>query len=441
MTRARWSLVVLALAIASSAAGQDAGLPDDVLVVPEDEAPAQDGYSPDEAQAQEPLRFTGYLDVGFAKAFGNGSSFRADDRRVPLDYGNDAFAPAVNSRGEVASTDSQGRFTNGFLPRSAGIGSTPSFLLNTLSADLRVQPRNLPLFAFARVQLMPRFLASGDATRVELQQAFGRWSPFKTHELAVFLGRFDSVFGIEYLENEANLRVGITPSLTARYTTGHGLGAKAFYRAHVPAMWSAFSINLAATTNGTRIEALVPVSASLNGAVVGSGRLGYELNLQRVQLKLGASGLYGPRNDVRLGTARQLAFGGDLRLSAFGFSLAAEFVHLIDEPASGSLKRTGTTAAELATGFTVTGGWGRLGYTLPFTSKAFSGTTLYVRYDRRHGRFEGFPELRTDRLTAGLRLDLFDMLALKAEVLLNRELVGAPFVDNDVFTSSAVFTW
>ena len=30
---------------------------------------------------------------------------------------------------------------------------------------------------------------------------------------------------------------------------------------------------------------------------------------------------------------------------------------------------------------------------------------------------------------------------LKAEVLLNRELVGAPLVDNDVFTSSAVFTW
>lgn len=430
-------LVSSSVALAQSETEVDGGVVE-VLEVPEDEGPA--GYTPDEAQSQEPLRFTGYLDVGFAKAMGNGSSFGPNDDRVPLDYGNDAFAPMVNSRGEVASTRTD-RFTNGFLPRSVGIGSAPSFLINTVSADVRVQPRNLPLFAFARVQFMPRFSSTGDATRVELQQAFGRWSPFKTQELAVFLGRFDSVFGIEYLETEANLRVNVTPSLIARYTTGQGLGAKAFYRAHVPALWSAFSVNVAATTNGTRIEALVPVSASLTGAIVGSGRLGYELNLQKVQLRLGMSGLYGPRNDVALGSARQLGLGGDVRLSLFGFALSGEFLHLIDEPAKTALKVTGTGTKELASGFRVTGGWARLAYTFPFTSKAFTGVTLFVRYDRRHGRFEGSEELQTDRLTGGLRVDLFEVLALKAEVLLNRELVGAPFVDNDVFTSSAVLTW
>lgn len=430
---------LLLVAVLPFAAGAQEAVEEVVVEAPEDEA--NQGYSPDESQAQEPIRFTGYLDVGFAKATGNGSSFRSNDDRVPLDYGNDAFAPAVNSRGEVASTDSTGRFTNGFLPRSVGIGSTPSLLLNTLSADVRVQPRNLPVFLFARLQLMPRLLSTGDVTRVELQQAFGRLSPFKAHEFAVFLGRFDSVFGIEYLENEANLRLGITPSLTARYTTGHGLGAKAFYRVQVASLWSAFSVNLAGTTNGTRIEALVPVSASLTGAVVGSARLGYELNLQKVQVKLGVSGLYGPRNDVRVGTAKQLAIAGDLRVNAFGFSLAGEVLRLIDERGAGALKVTGTTQAELASGFQVTGGWARLGYTLPFTSPAFTGATVYVRYDRRHGQFEGFTELQTDRLTGGVRVDLFEVLALKAEVLLNRELAGAPLVDNDVFTSSAVFTW
>lgn len=435
------ALLLVALLPLAATAQESAGpeVEDVVVEVPEDEA--NQGYSPDESQAQDPIRFTGYLDVGFAKATGNGSSFRPNDNRVPLDYGNDAFAPAVNSRGEVASTDATGRFTNGFLPRSVGIGSTPSLLLNTLSADVRVQPRNLPVFLFARLQLMPRLLPTGDVTRVELQQAFGRLSPFKAHEFAIFLGRFDSVFGVEYLENEANLRLGITPSLTARYTTGHGLGAKAFYRVQVASLWSAFSVNLAGTTNGTRIEALVPVSASLTGAVVGSARLGYELNLQKVQVKLGVSGLYGPRNDVRLGTAKQLALGGDLRVNAFGFSLAGEVLHLIDERGAGALKVTGTTQAELASGFQVTGGWARLGYTLPFTSPAFTGATLYVRYDRRHGQFEGFTQLQTDRLTGGVRVDLFEVLALKAEVLLNRELAGAPLVDNDVFTSSAVFTW
>lgn len=412
---------------------------DEVIEVPVDDGP--DGYTPDEAKAEEALRFTGYVDIGLAKATGNGSSFSPADTRSPLDYGVDAFAPAVNSRGEVASTDSGGRFTNGFLPRSVGIGSAPSFLINTVSADVRFQPRGLPFFLFARLQLMPRFQAGGDSTRVELQQAFGRVSPFKNHELAIFLGRFDSVFGMEYLENEANLRPGITPSLIARYTTGQGLGAKAFYRFQLPTIWSAVSFNVAATNNGTRIEALVPVDASLTGSFVGSARIGYELNLQHLQVKLGVSGLYGPRNDQRSTTAQQLALAGDLRISAYGFSLAGEFLSLVDEHSPGGGKFTGQGPAELASGFEVYGGWGRLSYSLPWKTEVFTSTTLYGRYDRRHAEFEGYTPVHTDRFTVGLRLDLWDLVALKLEALFNRELSGAPNLDNDVFTSSAVFTW
>lgn len=417
----------------------------ETLEIPvEVEVPADDpgdGYTPDEQQADETLRVTGYIDVGFSKASGDGSSFAPNDNRVPLDYGVDAFAPAVNSRGEVASTDTNGRFTNGFLPRSVGIGSNPSFLINTASADIRFQPRNIPLFFFMRAQLMPRFTGSGDGTRVDLQQAFGRWSPFKTAELAVFLGRFDSVFGMEYLENEANLRVGVTPSLIARYTTGHGLGAKAFYRVQLPGIWSAVSFNFAATNNGTRIEALVPVDASLTGNFVGSGRIGYELNLQAIQIKVGVSGLYGPRNDQKVATARQMAIAGDFRLYVAGISLAGEFLRLKDERGPEAGKYTAVTVGEIPSGFDVWGGWGRLAYTLPWKGTVVTGVTIYGRYDRRHAQFEGFTEVRTERYTAGARIDLWDFLALKAEYLFNRELAGAPNVDNDVFTSSAVFTW
>ncbi len=411
----------------------------EVVEVPVDDGP--DGYTPDEAKAEDPLRFTGYVDIGFAKATGNGSSFSRDDTRTPLDYGVDAFAPAVNSRGDVASTDANGRFTNGFLPRSVGIGSGPSFLINTVSADVRFQPRGLPFFLFARLQLMPRFQGQGDSTRVELQQAFGRVSPFKTQELAIFLGRFDSVFGMEYLENEANLRMGITPSLIARYTTGQGLGAKAFYRFQLPAIWSAVSFNVAATNNGTRIEALVPIDASLTGGFVGSARVGYELNLQHLQVKLGASGLYGPRNDQRFLSATQWALAGDLRITAYGFSLAGEFLNLNDAHSPGSGKFTGQGPAELASAFEVYGGWGRLSYTLPVKTEVFTSTSVYGRYDRRHAEFEGYTQVRTDRFTAGARVDLWDLIALKFEAIFNRELDGAPHVDNDVFTSSAVFTW
>jgi hypothetical protein len=329
-----------------------------------------------------------------------------------------------------------------------GIGNRPSFLLNTASVDVRVQPRGVPLFVFARVQFMPRLSPTGDVTRVDLQQAFARYSPFKQAELAFFLGRFDSVFGIEYLENEANLRLGITPSLTARYTTGQGLGAKVFYRVQLPGIWSALSLNASATTNGTRIEALVPVFGSLTGSIVGSGRLGYELNLQKVQAKLGVSGLYGPRSDVAFDArapSRQWAVSGDVRVNAFGFALAAELTHLedsrVEAPAIATPKQTGLGPAELASGFVVTGGWVRLGYTLPWTTSALTAATFYARYDRREGRFVDFTQLKTARWTFGVRVDLWEFLALKAEYLTNRELAGAPLIDNDVFTSSAVFTW
>ncbi len=400
-----------------------------------------EGYTPTDDSISDALKVAGYVDVGFAKAQGDGTSFPAGDTRSPADYGVDPFAPAVNSRGDVAGTPGD-RFTNGFLPRSVGIGGNPSFLLNTLSAELRFAPRTYPVFAFARVQLMPRFSGTGgDGTRVELQQAFGRFNPFSSQEFSISAGRFDSVFGIEYLETEANLRLGITPSLIARYTTGQSLGLKAFYRLELPSLWSGLSLNVAATNGGTRVEGLVPIDASLTGGPVGSARLGYELNLTGLQLKLGASGLYGPRNDQLSRGAMQRAVGGDLRLLWKGVQLAGELLSLHDDQSPIAAKLTGQGPAELASQFDVLGGWVRLGWTLPFKLEQLTGVTLYGRWDRRHGHFEGFPALDTDRFTLGVQLALYEAVLLKAEYLFNRELKGAPVVDNDVFTSSLVVTW
>ena len=89
---------------------------------------------------------------------------------------------------------------------------------------------------FSRVQFLPRFIDAadgGDGTRVVVEQAFGRLVPFDSQELALTVGKFDSVFGIEYLDNQANIRTGITPSLIARYTTGQSIGAKLFYRIQI----------------------------------------------------------------------------------------------------------------------------------------------------------------------------------------------------------------
>jgi hypothetical protein len=126
-----------------------------------------------------------------------------------------------------------GRTVNGFLPRSAGIGGRPSFLLNTMDVDFKYTAPGAPLMVFSRVQFLPRFFGlgdGGDGTRVVVEQAFGRLVPFDSQELALSVGKFDSVFGIEYLDNQANIRTGVTPSLIARYTTGQSIGAKLFYR-------------------------------------------------------------------------------------------------------------------------------------------------------------------------------------------------------------------
>lgn len=402
-----------------------------------------DGYTPP-AQAgvggaASAWTVNGYVDVGFAKAQGNGTSFAPGDQSVPADYGVDTFAPAVNSRGDVASTDAGGRFVNGFLPRSAGIGGNASFLLNTLDVDLKYTPATAPLMVFARVQFLPRFTGAGDDTRVYVEQAFGRYVPFDSQELALSVGKFDSVFGIEYQDNEANIRTGVVPSLVARYTTGQSIGAKLFYRVQIPAAWSAVSLNVAATNSGNFVEALQPPDASLTGTPVGSGRLGYELNAPAVQVKLGASAMYGPRNDQPETSAHQTGLGLDARAAWNGLYLSAEYVRVNE--GEGGPKTTALGSFPISSAFWVRGEYAQLAYALPWSVGLLHKVTVYGRYDRRHAWFQGFTPITVDRFTGGVRLDLWDSVLLKAEYVANRELAGAPSVANNVFTSSLVYSF
>ena len=396
------------------------------------------GYVPD----LEPPALTigGYVDIGFADAEGDGTSFHPDDRRLPLDYGTDSFASAVNSRGDVASRETGGRFTNAFLPRSAGIGGRPSFLLNTVDLDVQHAPRDSALLVFVRLQFLPRLTAAGSETRVLVEQAFGRVQPFSDHELMLFVGKLDSVFGIEYLENQAPLRTGVTPSLLARYTTGTALGAKLLYRLQLAPLLSAVSLNVAATNNAPFSDALQASEASLTGRPVLSARAGYELNLPGIQLKLGGSGMRGPRNDQADREALQRAWGADLRANAFGVSLSGEYLHLDQDQGVGP-KLTGAGPGFIASEFRVRGFWGQLAITAPWSFRVLRRTIVYGRGEQRRAWFEGFSAVKVRRFTVGARLDLWESLALKGELLLNREVDGAPDVDNDVWAASAVWSF
>jgi len=441
-----WALVAVFSAFGSAARAQvPTPTPPPAEATPEPEAiNDSEGFTPPPEGPGAPaaLSINGYVDVGFAKAQGDGTSFAPGDTRVPLDYGVDGFAPAVNSRGDAASTDpGPGRTVNGFLPRSAGIGGHPSFLLNTLDLDLKYAAAGSPLTVFSRVQFVPRFIQTGgDVTRVVVEQAFGRLVPFDSQELALSVGKFDSVFGIEYLENQANIRTGITPSLISRYTTGQSIGAKVFYRLQIAPLWSALSLNVAATNSGNFIEVLQPPDANLTGAPVASGRLGYELNTPVVQAKVGASVMAGPRNDQPERSANQRAYGADLRVAVAGVYLNAEYVR-VDEGEGGAPKTTSVGAFPVSSAFFARGGYAQLAYALAIDAGPLRKVTVYARYDRRHAWFEGFTPITVDRFTGGGRLDLWESLILKGEYLDNRELAGAPTVANNVITSSLVYSF
>ena len=437
---------------------------------PEAEAPGPaEEVSPPPPSNASPLVITGYVDVGFAKAQGDGTSFPSPFAPLPMgpaDYYVDTFAPAVNSRGEAASVAAPpGTTVGGFLPRSAGIGGKPSFLINTADVDLRYTAPELPIMIFTRLQVLPRLYDSpmtnpptpdtsegfpaGEYTRLFLEQAFGRVTPLPSAELAISLGKFDSVFGIEYLDNEANFRVGVTPSLIARYTTGQSTGLKVFYRYQIIPAASAVSINVAATNSGTFVEALQGPSRSLTGRPIVAGRLGYELNLPRVSIKIGGSAEYGPRNDQSVTTAApETLLGFDARVILPTLVLSGEYVHVEEEDAGQSLpgmvvpKLAGTGAYQEITEFYAHGFWIQAAEQLPLAIDPFR-VTLYARYEQRHGQFPDYPgaTILVDRITGGLNVGVGETLQLKAEYLVNRELESAPQVANNVFTSSAVWTW
>ena len=235
---------------------------------------------------------------------------------------------------------------NGFLPRSAGIGGKPSFLLNTANVDLRYSAAELPVMVFTRLQLVPRLYGpvigpgetAGDNTRLLLEQAFGRITPLRNAELAISVGKFDSVFGIEYLENQANFRIGVTPSLIARYTTGQSVGVKAFYRVQIIPASSAISLNVAATNSGTFVESLQGSSRSLTGVPGrdGAARLRAEPGAGLGQARARAL-RHGPRNDQTEGSAqKQTLYGFDARLVVPTLTVAGEYVHVDEHEASGT---------------------------------------------------------------------------------------------------------
>ena len=279
-------------------------------------------------------RVSGYLDVGFFKVAGNGSGIRNDLGHLRLPqysavpdswtFLGDPLATAVNARGEPADTGASRAVT--FNPIHAG--DAASFIVNSLTLGLFAAV-NENLTMTAAVDFVPRSRNVSDAMGtslgdfIDVKLAYLEYiAPLSRMDLSLYVGKIDSVLGIEYRTQDAPDRLSVTPSLICRYTCGRPIGVKARARWFDGALVAAFAL-----TNGSHVVEMFPFydEIDVNQSKTVAGRLSYRIPLG-AGLEIGASGAYGAQDNQTSDTVKQYHYGGDLRLLWGDLDVAAEAV-------------------------------------------------------------------------------------------------------------------
>lgn len=385
-------------------------------------------------------KVTGYLDFGFYYVSGNGSGIRNDFGHETFPeysevedawvFMGDPLSTMINARGEPATTGESRAITYDPI-KSRG----PTFIVNSLNVGLFAQVAQNTLLQ-AKFDLVPRGLDSSnkdqlfladfvDVRLAYLEQRITR----KWIDLALFVGKFDSIVGFEYRSQEAPTRIEVTPSLICRYTCGYPLGIKA------RALFAddLFGLNIG-ITNGTSFAELFPFYDEIdsNRLKTGSARL-HIAPLRGVEL--GVSGSYGAQDRQASDDVRQWMYAVDFHLHRHNLVLRGEFVQGRakgqDEPPK--------LPCHAAPCLRFKGAYGLLGYRLT------NAVMPYVRVDWRdalHRNGASFVYIsQVGRLTSGLRLTLTPNLVVKAEYTVNRELGRAEQFNDDVLTSSLVINY
>ncbi len=135
----------------------------------------------------------------------------------------DILATAVNTRGEVADLGDAAGAVSLRQHRLAG----GARLHRQRDQPERQLGPDLQRPGHGQRQPVPRSggdFSIGDFLDVDLAQL--EWVLTDGRGTSLFVGKTESLIGIEYRERKSNNRFGITPSLLARYTTGTALGIK-----------------------------------------------------------------------------------------------------------------------------------------------------------------------------------------------------------------------
>jgi hypothetical protein len=400
------------------------------------------------------VTLSGYADVGFYVPQGDGTGFVQDlgpvDSRHFSQYAarygwvfmGDILAQMINSRGEPADLGNPPGADRLDLIDSNG---APGFIVNEVNLTLNAALAESVL-ATTSIDFIPRTGSDfrlGDVFEVDLAQL--EWMIGRERRTSIFVGKFNSVIGIEYQVRKSNQRFGITPSLIARYTTGTPIGIKVRSKLGPRDML----VLAGAVTNGSSV--IEPFhfydETDSNAGKTASGRFAIALPLP-FRFELGVSGMYGAQ-DRALDSRHPIWFqGADLQLLTPRFQLTAE---VLRGHSAGELGAV-AVGAKRVYGLDLRGG----GY-VQATAMLTWMFGLLVRAEFRDALvWLGDPMLQaTDptttadriyvtkswRVTAGLRAVITDRLVVKLEYLHNGEYGGVPSIPNDVFTSSVVMSY
>jgi hypothetical protein len=381
----------------------------------------------------------GYVDFGFFIPQGDGSGIMRDNGNELFpqyegQYGwvflGDLLAPAVNSRGEVADLGQAAG-----APRFDSIHSrgAPGFIANeinvTLSSGLTEN-----VLGTVSVNFVPRTggdFALGDFIDLDLAQV--EWILTDSGKTSLFIGKFDSLLGVEYRDRKASTRFGITPSLMGRYTTGTALGLKLRTKFGTDDL----VVLAGAITNGSNTTEQFHFFDEIdtNAGKTVSGRVALRLPLG-FDFELGASGSYGAQDRALDSSGAMWFYGFDLLAQMGSLALKGQWLkgHAPGRPVDNVYGLELHGGGYLEGNMMITPWLGALARGEFRDAFVWLGNPLAADGANRAYLTKSW------RATAGLRVVFNERITLKAEYLRNGEYGGIPEIRNDMFTSSLVFS-
>ncbi len=375
------------------------------------------------------IRVFGYSDVGFFVPTGDGSGTRQDfGHTVFPEFANrfawvflgDLLAPMVNSRGEVADL---GDLPNANRYDPINSNGAPGFIVNEFKLGVTGALAERVLYTTS-VNFTPRNGANfslGDVLDLDIAQI--EWMPFANGKTSVFVGKFDSVIGIEYRERRSDQRFGIVPTLIQRYTSGTPIGLKARTKLFNDRLVGALSL----TNGSSSVERFHFYNEiDTNAAKTVSGRLSVRPPLFGFgNLEIGLSGLYGAQDNALSSNKYSSLWGLDMIYELHRFTLKGQFL----KGAQPGLPSDNVYSLKLHGGGYLEGNYMILPW-LGVLLRAEARNAVVTLGDERAYITKSW------RWVTGARVVFNQHLVFKAEYVHNGEYGRIPKIANDVFTTS-----